>query len=141
MAEAGILAPPKPGRHELPGDFPEIEGRNDQIIPAPYVQRDLMNDRHIAAMAVQNDDPGQAMAQQPGEQIAQNHAETFRRNRHSAGARAKIIRDAKGQTGGHEGRHACRRGHLRDAHGQGFGQQIIAHRQMWAMIFVTTERQ
>ena len=99
------MAETRPGHmlfHQFAGDLPQIERRDHHPPFAAQIQGHLMDHRHIAAMAVEDHDLVQAMAQQPLQQVVQRGAERGGGERQPARAAAKIIRHAERQARRHE---------------------------------------
>jgi hypothetical protein len=78
MTKPALLAGAQTRFHELAGNLPQIKRGYDQSRLALYIDCDVVDDRAIAAMAIQNKDIGQSVAEQPVKNVIQDTPEGCR---------------------------------------------------------------
>ena len=84
---------------QLLADLPEIEARDHHAVGAADRERCFVDRGDIAAVAVDDHQPRQAMPQQAGEDVGQHRPQRRRRERDAAGHAPKYSAPPNGSTG------------------------------------------
>ena len=138
-AFGGVVA--EDGGEEAVGDAPEVEAGNEELAGAVDVLGGFVDGLDVAAMAVDDDEAGEVVAQQAVQHVRQYGAQGGLREGDAHRHGTEIIGAAEGQDGGDDGFGALGGGAFGDFFGDAFGREIVAHRGVRALVLVAAEGQ